>query len=187
MLRCCNFFFPPVCLFEPCSLRKVWVIKGCEGNPVAGEEQKLGNGHFWQDPSFWLCLLGTSSLLPCCIPSSTLQDFLGGSSGISSSNRLKSNVSWEVSSDGSTKIGLTINCRVRESGNTKKGNKIQSDLDQRGAGGASCWEMDPSEVSGLGKSSMGTSKGMAGTRWEGMGGSCTRSTMKTQSRNWNWS
>lgn len=34
------------------------------------------------------------------------------------------------------RVGLTINYRVREAGNTKEGNKIRSDLDQQGAGGA---------------------------------------------------
>lgn len=127
-------FFFNVCLFEPPSLSKVWVIKGCEGNPIDLVRTKIGQ----------LTLLsrsiisGNKLLGPVLLvsPVPRTSGFLRGFSSISSSERLEPNISWEVSSDGNTEVGLTINYRVRESGNTKEGNKIQSDLDQQGAGGA---------------------------------------------------
>lgn len=105
--------FFSVCLFEPSSLSKVWVIKGCEGNPAALLRIKIGQLTLLARFIILIMLAGEQAYCSCafCIPGSTLQDFLEFL--LFSSKRLDSNISWEVSSDGNGRVGLTVNYRVR--------------------------------------------------------------------------
>lgn len=72
-------FFFYVCLFEARSLSKVWVIKGCKGNPIALVRTKIGQLTLLARSIILIVYAREQAYCFCAvsIPSSTLQDFLG--------------------------------------------------------------------------------------------------------------